>query len=863
MKSKVTGLSAEQVQRSKELYGDNTLKKQKTKGFIRKFFENLNDPIIRILIVALLIQIIFTFGACNYFEIGGIVCAILLSTTVSTISEHRSEMAFARLNAENKEICVNVLRNGRIEHISPDMLVVGDIVYVSSGEKIHADGTLIEGRLSVDQSALNGESKEALKMPGESDGWDLSSKSRIFRGSIVTEGNGVMLVGRVGDKTYYGMISNDVQAEPRISPLKLRLRKLASQVSRIGYLIAGIVGFLFLFNSLVVDNNFNKTEILESIKNYKYLFSVLLNALTYMITVVVVAAPEGLPMMITVVLSANMKKMLNDSIHVKKLVGIDTAGSLNILFTDKTGTITEGKPVCDEIITYSSKSRSLSALEKQGVIYSELVISAKYNTDIISTLGERSGGNSTDNAIFDFFGEAECEKLDVIKKESFSSDKKFSSVTLKNGKTYIKGAAEALIEKTDKILLPNGQCIKADKNYLYSEYKYASANGGRVLAVCTCENESCADLTFIGLIILRDKIRRGIHKAVAQVKRAGIQTVMITGDGMETAVSIASECGIFNESAGHVALSGDNLHEMTDSEIKAVLPNLRVVSRALPHDKTRLVRLSQELDLVVGMTGDGINDAPSLKLADVGFAMGSGTDIAKSAADIVILDNSFSAIVKTVLYGRTIFKSIRKFITFQLTMNLAACGITLIGQFIGTQTPITIIQMLWVNIIMDTLGGLAFAGEAPLEYYMKEKPIKRNEPILSGDCITRILVLGAFTLGICTLFLTSPIFKSAFSYHLSPYPFYTAFYALFIFMGIFNCFATRCERVWILSNIGKNKPFVIIMLLISVIQIFMIYFGGKVFRCTPLEPKELLFTLLIAFSVIPFDISRRIIAKFK
>jgi magnesium-transporting ATPase (P-type) len=302
---------------------------------------------------------------------------------------------------------------------------------------------------------------------------------------------------------------------------------------------------------------------------------------------------------------------------------------------------------------------------------------------------------------------------------------------------------------------------------------------------------------------------------------------------------------------------------MSDAEIKAILAKLRVVYRALPGDKTRLVRLSQELDLVVGMTGDGINDSPSLKLADVGFAMGSGTDIAKSAADIVILDDSFLAISKTVLYGRTIFKSIRKFITFQLTMNLAACGVSLLGQFIGIETPITIIQMLWVNIIMDTLGGLAFAGEPPMEYFMKEKTKSRSEHILSKDMINQIACTGLYTLAVCILFLTSPVIRIMFGGVQPTEKFYTAFYVLFIFSGLFNCFLARCSRLWLFSNISQNKAFILIMFLIAAIQICMVYFGGSVFRCVPLQPHELSFVILMASSLVPFEMVRRLIYKLK
>ena len=362
---------------------------------------------------------------------------------------------------------------------------------------------------------------------------------------------------------------------------------------------------------------------------------------------------------------------------------------------------------------------------------------------------------------------------------------------------------------------------------------------------------------------MKDKIRSDVYKSVRAVISAGIQVVMVTGDGKETASSIAEECGILNPRAGHLVISAEELKGMTDDEIKSILPKIRVISRALPQDKTRLVRLAQELDLVVGMTGDGINDAPSLKLSDVGFAMGSGTDIAKSASDIVILDNSFSAISKTVLYGRTIFKSIRKFITFQLTMNLAACGDSLIGQFIGVDTPITIIQMLWVNIIMDTLGGLAFAGEPPLDYYMREKPKSRDEQILSGEMLHQIGMTGAYTLLLSVVFLSSPIIRQMYGGGLPTDRFYTAFYVLFIFMGLVNCFLARCSRLWLLSNIGKNKPFIFIMLLISAIQMLMVYFGGEVFRCVPLKAHEVSFVILLALTLIPFEMTRRLIYKLK
>lgn len=846
-----------------ERYGNNALKKQKSKGFFRKFFENLNDPIIKVLLIALILEVVLTFGACNWFEVGGIVIAILIATTVSTVSEYGSERAFERLESESREVRVRVLRGGLPTEILASEIVVGDVVYLSAGERAPADGVMIEGRITVDQSALNGESREVTKRPSADSGsWELSSESRVFRGTNITSGDGIMRVGRVGESTYYGMVAKDVQTETRKSPLKLRLSKLAADISRLGYLMALFVGLTYLFNTFVVDNGFNTAKILASLSDLKFLFASLIHALTLMITVVVVAVPEGLPMMITVVLSANMKKMVRDSVLVKKLVGIETAGSMNILFTDKTGTITTGRIECDRIITEGRSHKGLVSIKKSREIFEILTISAKYNTDVTVSGSELIGGNATDRAIAAHFLTEDCPVTEIREKVPFTSEKKYSAVTLKDGRVIIKGAPERIFSSAEYALGEDGVPRASDLSFAKREYNEATARGERAIAVAVSGGNMGRSLVFVALILLKDKLRKNVREAVDEVTRAGIQIVMITGDGQKTATAIATECGIFRPGTSQLAIGCDELARMSDGEIKEILPRIRVVYRALPQDKLRLVRLSQELDLVVGMTGDGINDAPSLKLADVGFSMGSGTDIAKEAGDVVILDDSFSAISKTVLYGRTIFKSIRKFIVFQLTMNLAACFVSLLGQFIGIDNPITIIQMLWVNIIMDTLGGLAFAGEAPLRYYMREKPKKRDEAILSKKMISQIAVTGAYTLALCTLFLRLDAFRESFGfYSFGETYFLTAFYALFIFSGIFNCFGARCERLWLFSNIGKNRAFIVIMALIAIIQLLMIYFGGSLFRSVPLSAQDLLKVIALAFTVIPFEMLRRIFAK--
>ncbi len=850
MKTKEKGLTTEQARLSREKHGSNSLERLRGRGIIRSFFDNLNDPIIRILIIALVLEVVLTLGRCNLVEVFGILFAILIATVVSTVSEYGSERAFMRLEKEAGAGIARVLRDGRVVEITPDDIVVGDILFLTAGERIHADGILVEGEITVDQSALTGENIEAHKSVGTPRGWELSEEHRAFRGSVIASGEGVMRVERVGSATYFGQVARDVQSETRESPLKLRLSRLAKQISRIGYVSAALVGITYLIIAFFVDKTVNTADPVS-------IFTTLVHALTLMITVIVVAVPEGLPMMITVVLSANMRRMLRDNLLVKKPVGIETAGSLNILFTDKTGTLTTGRLSVDRIITYNDTIRRISVLRRMEYMYDALLLSAAYNTDTHREGGKILGGNATDRAVAEFFAEEALPSATVISRTPFSSERKYSSVTLADGTTYLKGAAEIILGRTAFALDERGESVAFNKQYIADSLAAALGAGERAIAVARSERGSEA-LTLVALIILKDKIRPRVRDAVARIESAGIQIVMLTGDNRDTAVSIARECGFFNESRGNVALTATDLERLTDDELKAILPNLRVIARARPSDKIRLVRLSQELDLVVGMTGDGINDAPALKLADVGFAMGSGTDIAKSAGDVVILDDSIFSISRTVLYGRTIFKSIRKFITFQLIMNLAACGITLIGQILGIDNPITIIQMLWVNIIMDTLGGLAFAGEPPLDYYMKEKPKKRTEPILTREMVAHVLLNGGFTLALLVAFLTLNYFRDG---YLTPAHHLTAFYAVFIFSGIFNSVSARCDRFFLLSNIGKNKPFVLIMLFISAIQVLIVYYGGSLFRSIPLAPSELAFAIGTAATVLLFDTLRRVFKK--
>ncbi len=868
------GLSDAQAEQSKKQFGTNDLPQEKGKRLIQQFLASFGDPIIKILLIALAINVIFLFRTADWFETLGIAAAILIATFVSTLSERGSEMAFRELQEEASQTYCRVRRDGETVSIPLSEIVVGDIVLLEAGEKVPADGVLVSGTVSVDQSALSGESKESQKYAdsaqNETEG--LSHRSSLFRGSIVCSGEGLLRITAVGAKTFYGSMAHELQTETRESPLRLRLGSLASIISKLGYIGALVVAAAYLVNTFFIDTAMNPSLILERIKDLPFLMTHLMNAVTMAVTIVVVAVPEGLPMMITVVLSSNMKKMLRDHVLVRKMVGIETAGSLNLLFTDKTGTLTKGNLTVTQFVSGCGKEYSkISYLKKDQALYDFYALSARYNTASDISSGKALGGNATDrallNSILPLYGTG--ADILVTSKILFDSKNKFSAATLKGAVnlTLIKGAPEKILPAATHYYAADGSIHPLqNRNILKEKWTQMTKDAMRVLAVASAtapvrEGQPFPPLILIGLVGIKDEIRPEAKDAVLRVRGAGIQVVMITGDNTDTASAIARECGIVLPDDDAVILTGQELAELKDSEVKKLLKNLRVVARALPTDKSRLVRLAQEEGLVAGMTGDGINDAPALKSADVGFSMGSGTDVAKEAGDIVILDNNIASIAKAVLYGRTIFKSIRKFIIFQLTMNLCAVGVSIVGPLIGIDAPITIIQMLWVNIIMDTLGGLAFAGEAPQDEYMRETPKRRNEPIVNSYMINQILWLALFTLSLFILFLKCTPFHAMFRYDQNPVYFMTAFFALFIFTGILNCFNARTHRINLLAHLRANKGFAVIMGGIAVVQIIFIYFGGSLFRTLPLLPEEILKIVMLSALVIPADLIRKIIIR--
>lgn len=856
------GLNNEEVKESRKKYGSNNISGKNTNTFFNLFIETLGDPIIKILIIALAVKTIFLFKDFDYFETIGIVIAILVASLISAISEYGSNKAFERMQEESSKINVRVRRNKKIIEISIDDIVKNDVIILSSGEKIPADGILIRGKLSVDESSLNGESKEVYKELTK-DINIISDKNKVYRGTTIYDGTAEVLITKVGMDTLYGKMAKELTTGEDISPLKLRLTNLAKIISKIGYIAAILIAISYLFSKIFILNNFN-LSIIKAIP-LNTIIGYILEAMTLAVSVLVMAVPEGLPMMITLVLSTNSKKMLKNKVLVRKMVGIETAGSLNILFTDKTGTITNGKM---EVISILDGSlNEYTNINELLPSYRQILIdSIIYNNDseYDSTTNKIIGGNITDKALLSFAGQNKKDTIKIIDKIMFNSQNKYSiSIIEKNNKKIklIKGAPDVLLKYTTNYIDENGKSKYLDKEKLMSIIKEKTNKGIRAIAISTSQSiyptDNIRRNILVGIIFIKDEIRKEARDGLNLIKSAGINTIMVTGDSKETATSIAKEVGIVSNN-DDVILSSNELSKINDDELKKIILRLKVVSRALPEDKKRLVLLSKELGLVTGMTGDGVNDCIALKKADVSFAMGSGTEVAKEASDIVILDDNIVSISKAILYGRTIFKNIRKFIIFQLSVNVSAILLALIGPFIGVPSPITVVQMLWINMVMDTLAGLAFSYEVPRIEYMKEPPKKKEENILNKYMINEILSSGLYSLVLCIIFLKLPIIKSLF---VDNNHFMTSFFCLFIFLATFNAFNARTHRLNIFAHLSENKIFLLIILFIIIVQISITYSGITIFQTTRINIKELLITIVLSFSIIPLDIIRKIIIK--
>lgn len=897
---KTFGLTDEQVKQSKEKYGDNRLTEQKRETFWQKLLENFGDPMIKILLVALVLNVIFVIlhyaagiGDTEWYEAVGIAAAVLIATFVSTLSEYNNENAFQKLQEEASLIKCKVYRNGEIAEIAINDIVVGDCVLLQSGDKIPADGIIVDGNLAVDQSVLNGESKEAKKIAvpdgykkDENEEMDFLNEYKVFRGAVVCSGNAVMEVTTVGDKSVYGQIAKELQIDDdRESPLQVKLTKLANAISKFGYIGGVAIAIAYMIQSIFFYDGgagayFANPDLLITI------FTDLVHAVMFAVVVIVMAVPEGLPLMIAIVSSMNMKKMLNDNVLVRKVTGIETAGSLNILFSDKTGTITKGKLEAVNFLDGTGKEAK-SFDEIKGKAGEMLALALKHNTNAVVTGSGDTlkvvGGNPTERAVLTFVAKAEDKYPNVkpVYSVPFNSTNKYSATTVEGDKniTLIKGAPEKLLANCKYYYDEQGNKAKFDGKVLNEKIDELANRAIRVLAIATSDDKLTSDSlpegdwTLIGVIGIRDEVRPESVTAIKDVHDAGVQVVMITGDRKETAVAIAKDAGLLT-SDDEVVLTSSELAKMSDEEVKEKIPKIRVIARALPTDKSRLVRLSQELNLVVGMTGDGVNDSPALKKADVGFAMGGGTEVAKEASDIVILDDNFNSIAKAILYGRTIFNNIRKFITFQLSINISAVLISFIMPLLKLANPLTITQILWVNLVMDTLAALALGGEPALKRYMKEKPKRRDESIVSKSMKGQLTVSTIWIFALSFFILISQLWEASPVWNFirnnyntvsggqkEYYFLMTAYFCFFILISVCNSLNVRTEKLNVFEHIGENPNYFRIMGLIILIQVGLTYIGGEIFNCHGLDWKEWLFVIVASISIIPIDLIRKAIAK--
>lgn len=882
---KYNGLTDKEVEASRQKYGTNAIPDSKPTTFWEEFKETFGDPMIRILLaIAALMIVMFFFGYAEIYEPVGTIVAVLIVAFVSAKTGVASDTKYRELKDSTKKEQCKVYRNGVVTVIDVEDVVVGDKVLLQSGDKIPADGILVSGKMSVDNAALNGEAEECKKTAAEEEvtlteditGDTFVDSYSLFRGAVVFDGEGILDVRKVGLKTMMGRMAEEMQDDDPDSPLKVKLSKLAGQISTFGYIGAVVIAVLYFAYFIISAGGFSAYFSIgagEVIKD-------IVEAVSLAVVIIVCAVPEGLPLMISLVLMQNTSKMLEHNVLVRKAEGIETAGSLNILFSDKTGTITKGKLEVVEFYAGDGSAIKLQELSKHSKIKGFVDLAIGKNTQSLFDAEHRViGGNATEQALMKFLGEetyhvlASNEECVVERMQGFNSANKFSQAYIKNlGKTFYKGAPEKFLSNAKKALDQDGNEVVLKFDDVNMIINALASKAMRVLAFGysnreMTENAINEDVVLVGLVAIRDDVRPEAKDAIKEVRSAGIQVVMITGDRLETAVSIAEDAGLLTE-PGDKALTSAELNEMTDEEIKGIMKDIRVIARALPTDKSRMVRLCQEMNLVVGMTGDGVNDSPALKRADVGFAMGSGTEAAKEAGKIVILDDNFKSIKDAIWYGRTIYNNILKFCKFQLVINVAAVVVSAIAPFFGVEEPLKVTHLLFVNLVMDGLGAIMLGNEPALEKYMLEKPRRRDESIVNRKMMTQIVIMGLWLTVLSFVFLKHPFFVNLFEneeQHL------TAYFVLFILSALFNGFNVRNEGFGIFKGLNLNPGFLKVFFTIILVQVVIVNAAavpftvfewiGNMFSCVPFGAKGWIVVILLAVTMIPVDLLRKCFVK--
>lgn len=883
---KYTGLNDKEVAESREKHGSNLIPDSEPATFWDEFKETFSDPMIRILLAIVVIMLVMFFlGHAEIYEPIGTIVAILIVAFVTAKTAVASDTKYRELKDSTKKDTCKVYRNGIINIIEVDDIVVGDKVILQAGDKIPADGILIEGDLRVDNSVLNGEAEECKKyatsvdtpFPEELTGETFVDKYSLFRGAVVFDGEGILDVRKVGLQSMMGKMAEDMQEDEPDSPLKVKLSKLAKQISVFGYVSAAVILVLYMAYFVIKAGGFSA----YAATGWSNILMNLIESVSLAILIVVCAVPEGLPLMISLVLMQNTSRMLDHNVLVRKAVGIETAGSLNILFSDKTGTITKGSLEVVEFFTPDGTSIPLDEIKNHGKIKSLVDIAIGKNTASMFDGEHRViGGNATDQALMRFLGEDQYKFLSggtdketdysVGLSQGFNSANKFSQSEIRELKqVFYKGAPEKFIEVAKKGLDSNGNIVDLFPDVLNEKINEYASRAMRVLAFGYSESpftedEINDDVVIVGLVAIRDDVRPEAKEAIREVQEAGIQVVMITGDRLETAVSIAKDAGLMKEDTDR-ALTSAQLNSMSDEEVKKIIKNIRVIARTLPTDKSRMVKLCQEMNLVVGMTGDGVNDSPALKRADVGFAMGSGTEAAKEAGEIVIIDDNFRSIKDAILYGRTIYINILKFCKFQLVINVAAVIVSAISPFFGIVEPLKVTHLLFVNLVMDSLGAIMLGNEPALEKYMKDKPRRRDESIISKSMAAQIGIMAVWMTVISFCFLKLPVFLSIFG---SEEKLYTAYFVLFVVAALFNGFNVRDEGFGIFKGLKENSGFMKVWITIVLVQALIVNAAlipldafkwiSSMFGCTPFRIVGWIIVFILAFTMIPVDLIRKV-----
>ena len=884
---KFNGLTDKEVEQSRQQNGSNVIPDSEPTTFWQEFKETFSDPMIRILLaIAALMIVMFFFGYAEIYEPLGTIVAVIIVAFVSAKTGVASDTKYRELKDNTEKDKCKVHRNGVITIIEVDDVVEGDKVLLQSGDKVPADGILVDGSLRVDNSALNGEAEECKKTAAE-EGFQLADditgdtfvdKHSLFRGAVVFDGEGILDVRKVGLKTMMGKMAEEMQEDEPDSPLKVKLAKLAKQISTFGYIGAVVIAVLYFVSFILLGGGpgayFGQ--------GFEVIIQDLVRAVSLAVVIIVCAVPEGLPLMISLVLMQNTSKMLDHNVLVRKAEGIETAGSLNILFSDKTGTITKGRLEVVDFFTADGQSIEISQLSRHSEVKGLVDLAIGKNTQSMFDAEHRViGGNATDQALMKFIGEDTFNALDqskecvVTEHQGFNSSNKFSQARIESlGKTFYKGAPERLLAKAKLYMDQDGRIQKMDKAVLDRKIDELAGKAMRVLAFGyseskMVENSINDDVVIIGLVGIRDDVRPEARDAIREVQGAGIQVVMITGDRLETAVAIAKDAGLL-QNASDRALSSAQLNEMSDDEVKKIIPNIRVIARALPTDKSRMVRLCQEMNLVVGMTGDGVNDSPALKRADVGFAMGSGTEAAKEAGEIVILDDNFKSIKDAILYGRTIYHNILKFCKFQLVINVTAVVVSALAPFFGVDEPLKVTHLLFVNLVMDGLGAIMLGNEPALEKYMTEKPRRRDESIISKQMMAQILIMGLWLTVVSFVYLKAPFFKNLFG---SEEQHLTGYFVLFIISALFNGFNVRDDGFGIFKGLDENTGFLKVFFGIILVQAAIVNAAlvplapfkviGEMFSCVPFGIKGWIAVIILGATMIPVDMLRKLITKSK